>query len=61
MLIHQTTTIGFKLPEEYHQAMRFKAENSDWREDATTQYIYYSHDTYQTTTYRYDPEVDDGK
>ena len=39
MLITTKTVISFKVPEEYQAAVKFKADNPDWVESVTTQYI----------------------
>ena len=39
MLITTKTVISFRIPEEYQAAERFKANNPDWTENVTSQYI----------------------
>lgn len=39
MLITTKTVISFHIPEEYQAAEKFKADNPDWVESVTTQYI----------------------
>jgi len=39
MLITNKTIISFKVPEECQAAEKFKADNPDWVESETTQYI----------------------
>ena len=39
MLITTKTVISFKVPEEYQAAERFKANNPDWIESVTSQYV----------------------
>ena len=47
MLITTKTVISFKIPDEYQAAERFKANNPDWTEDVTSQYIgYIKQETY---------------
>jgi len=42
MLITNKTVISFRIPDEYQAAERFKANNPDWIESVTTQYIGYA-------------------
>ena len=47
MLITTKTVISFHIPEEYQAAERFKANNPDWVESVTSQYIgYIKQETY---------------
>lgn len=39
MLITTKTVISFRIPEEYKAAEKFKADNPDWVESETTQYV----------------------
>ena len=47
MLITTKTVISFRIPDEYQAAERFKANNPDWTENVTTQYVgYVKQETY---------------
>lgn len=47
MLITNKTVISFHIPDEYQAAERFKANNPDWVESVTSQYIgYIKQETY---------------
>ena len=51
MLITTKTVISFHIPEEYQAAERFKANNPDWTESVTSQYIgYVKQETYAVDT-----------
>lgn len=39
MLITTKTVISFHIPDEYQAAERFKANNHDWVESVTSQYV----------------------
>lgn len=39
MLITNKTVISFHIPDEYQAAEKFKADNPDWVESETTQYV----------------------
>ena len=41
MLITNKTIICFRIPEECRAAEKFKADNPDWTENVTTQYIWF--------------------
>lgn len=41
MLITTKTVISFHIPEEYQAAEKFKADNPDWIESETSQYVGY--------------------
>lgn len=44
MLLNQTITIGFKVPEEFPQMIDFtqKHDMSEWQESSCTDYVFYS-------------------
>lgn len=47
MLITTKTVISFHIPDEYQAAEKFKADNPDWVESVTSQYIgYIKQETY---------------
>ena len=51
MLITTKTVISFRVPDEYQAAERFKADNPDWVESATSQYIgFIKQETYAVET-----------
>ena len=51
MLITTKTVISFKIPDEYQAAERFKANNPDWAESVTSQYIgFVRQETYAVET-----------
>lgn len=51
MLITNKTIISFHIPDEYPAAERFKADNPDWVESETSQYIgYIKQETYAVET-----------
>ena len=51
MLITTKTVISFKIPEEYQAAERFKANNPDWVESVTSQYVgFVRQETYAVET-----------
>ena len=57
MLITNKTVISFKVPEEYQAAERFKANNPDWIESVTSQYIgYIKQETYAVEAKEEDSE-----
>lgn len=39
MLITTKTVISFRIPDEYQAAEKFKANNPDWVESVTSQYV----------------------
>ena len=39
MLITNKTVISFHIPDEYQAAEKFKANNPDWVESVTSQYV----------------------
>ena len=41
MLITNKTVISFRIPDEYKMAVKFKADNPDWVESVTTQYVWF--------------------
>lgn len=41
MIVTTKTTIGFKMPEEYKQALKFGEEHKDWIKSEDTVYIAY--------------------
>lgn len=36
MIINTTTTVAFKVPHEYKQAMKFKEEHPNWKDESDT-------------------------
>lgn len=51
MLITTKTVISFRIPEEYKAAEKFKADNPDWIESETTQYVgFIRQETYAVET-----------
>ena len=51
MLITNKTVISFRIPDEYQAAERFKANNPDWVESETTQYVgFVRQETYAVET-----------
>ena len=47
MLITTKTVISFRIPDEYKMAVKFKADNPDWVESVTSQYVgYVKQETY---------------
>ena len=48
MIITDTSTLGFELPDEYNKAMEFEAEHPDWKRTETTQMISYTKTSYYT-------------
>ena len=57
MLITNKTVISFKIPDEYQAAERFKANNPDWVESVTSQYIgFVRQETYAVETKEEDSE-----
>ena len=51
MLITTKTVISFRIPDEYKMAVKFKANNPDWVESVTSQYIgYIKQETYAVET-----------
>lgn len=41
MLISTKTTVGFKVPDEYEQMTKFKAQHPDWKESETSSMIFF--------------------
>ena len=57
MLITTKTVISFRVPDEYQAAEKFKANNPDWVESVTTQYIgFVRQETYSVETREGDSE-----
>lgn len=51
MLITTKTVISFRIPDEYKMAVKFKADNHDWVESVTSQYIgFVRQETYSVET-----------
>lgn len=51
MIITTKTVISFKVPDEYQAAEKFKANNPDWVESVTTQYVgFIKQETYAVET-----------
>ena len=51
MLITNKTIICFRIPDEYQAAERFKANNPDWVESVTSQYVgFVRQETYAVDT-----------
>ena len=51
MLITTKTVISFRIPDEYKMAVKFKADNPDWVESVTSQYIgFVKQETYAVET-----------
>lgn len=58
MLITNKTVISFHIPDEYHAAEKFKADNPDWVESVTTQYVgYIKQETYSVETMEEDSDL----
>lgn len=59
MLITTKTVISFRIPEEYQAAERFKANNPDWVESVTSQYVgFVRQETYAVKTMEEDSECE---
>ena len=59
MLITTKTVISFHIPDEYKMAEKFKADNPDWVESVTTQYIgFVRQETYSVETREEDSECE---
>ena len=59
MLITTKTVISFRIPEEYQAAVKFKANNPDWVESVTSQYIgYIKQETYAVEAKEEDSECE---
>ena len=59
MLITNKTIISFHIPDEYQAAELFKANNPDWIESVTSQYIgYIKQETYAVETKEEDTECE---
>lgn len=59
MLITNKTVISFRIPEEYQAAEKFKANNPDWVESVTSQYIgFVRQETYSMETREEDSECE---
>ena len=57
MLITNKTLISFRIPEEHQAAEKFKADNPDWIESETTQYVgFIKQETYSVETKEEDSE-----
>lgn len=57
MLITTKTVISFHIPDEYQAAERFKANNHDWVESVTSQYVgFIKQETYAVETKEEDTE-----
>lgn len=57
MLITTKTVISFRIPEEYQAAEKFKANNPDWVESVTSQYVgFVRQETYSVETREEDSE-----
>lgn len=51
MLITNKTVISFRIPDEYQAAEKFKADNPDWVESVTSQYVgFIKQETYAVET-----------
>ena len=51
MLITTKTVVSFRIPEECQAAERFKADNPDWVESDTSQYVgFVKQETYAVET-----------
>lgn len=51
MLITNKTVISFRIPDEYQAAEKFKADNPDWVESVTSQYVgFVKQETYSVET-----------
>lgn len=51
MLITNKTVISFRIPDEYQAAEKFKADNPDWTESVTSQYVgFVRQETYAVET-----------
>ena len=44
MIVTTKTTVGFKMPEEYKQALKFGEEHKDWIKSEDTMYIAYKNE-----------------
>ena len=59
MLITNKTVISFRIPDEYKMAVKFKANNPDWVESVTSQYIgFVKQETYSVETMEEDSECE---
>ena len=59
MLITTKTVISFRIPDEYQAAERFKADNHDWVETVTSQYIgFVKQETYAVEAKEEDSECE---
>lgn len=59
MLITTKTVISFRIPEEYQAAEKFKANNPDWVETVTSQYVgFVRQETYAVKTMEEDSECE---
>ena len=59
MLITNKTVISFRIPDEYKMAVKFKADNPDWVESVTTQYVgFVRQETYAVETKEEDTECE---
>ena len=59
MLITNKTVISFRIPDEYQAAERFKANNPEWVESVTSQYIgFVKQETYAVETKEEDTECE---
>ena len=58
MLITTKTVISFHIPDEYQAAEKFKADNQDWVESETTQYIGYAKESTYAVEAKEDSECE---
>lgn len=59
MLITTKTVISFRIPDECQAAVKFKADNPDWIESETTQYVgFIKQETYAVETREEDSECE---
>lgn len=49
MLVTTKTTLSFRIPEEYEQAMNFEAEQTqEWQKEVASQWIIYTNEVFYT-------------